>query len=104
MKPTDVHECTVDVETILDMLDEARELYLTIRADQVQSIKQRLSQAKHKRGTNERMRMTPGPSFNYALKLEDGSSKVIRALDIHLQLGSGSEVFVLRCKAVDDTL
>lgn len=104
MQPTDVHECTVDVETILDMLEEHKELYLTIRADEVQNIKQRLSQAKHKRGTNERMRMTPGPCFDYPLKLEDGSGKIIKVLDLHLQLGSGSEVFVISCKAVDDTL
>ena len=104
MQPTDVHECAVDVETILDMLEEHKELYLTVRADEVQNIKQRLSQAKHKRGTNERMRMTPGPCSGYTLKLEDGSSKVIKVLDLHLQLGSGSEVFVISCKAVDDTL
>jgi len=90
----------VDVESILDMLEEHRELYLTIREEDVKTVKQRLSQAKHRRGTNERLRMQNGPVFYF----DAGQETQVSAVDLYLKLGSGTDVYVLDCRPIDDTL
>lgn len=99
MSPEEIKESMIDSDTIIDMLEQHKELYLTIRADDVKCIKQRLSQAKHKRGTEERMRMVTGDCYKFTTKTD-----IIDVVDLHLMLGSGADVFVVRCNVADDTL
>lgn len=107
MKPEEIKRDLVDAEAILNMLDEHRELYLTVKAEDVKTIKQRLSQAKFRRGTEERLRMQEGRSFNYMPTRIAGTDEDItniKAVDLHLTLGGGADIFVISCRAADDTL
>lgn len=107
MKPEEIKRDLVDAEAILDMLDEHRELYLTVKAEDVKTIKQRLSQAKFRRGTEERLRMQEGKPFTYMPTRVTGSGDSIanfKVVDLHLKLGGGADIFVLSCRAADDTL
>lgn len=107
MKPEEIKESMVDSDTIITMLEEHRELYLTIRAEDVKAVKQRLSQAKFKRGTEERMRMIAGETYRFHIPTKPANGEEPRSflvVDLHLLLGDGADIFVLRCNAADDTL
>lgn len=107
MKPEEIKRDLVDADAILNMLEEHRELYLTVKADEVKTIKQRLSQAKFRRGTEERLRMQEGKPFTYMPTRKVGNQESIaniQAVDLHLTLGGGADIFVISCRLADDTL
>lgn len=107
MKPDEIRRDLVDVEAILDMLVEHQELYLTIREADVKTVKQRLSQAKFKRGEADRLSMREGRPFTFHPVRQAGTDEDItpfRAVDLHLKLGTGADIFVVACRAADDTL
>lgn len=107
MKPDEIKRDLVDADAILEMLEEHLELYLTVKADDVKTIKQRLSQAKFRRGTEERLRMQEGKPFTYMPNRKVGDQESIanfQAVDLHLKLGGGADILVLRCRVADDTL
>lgn len=85
----------VDVETVLDYIEKEKELYLTIKASDVETVKQRISQAKFKRGNKERLSMKASTSYQY---LGD------EVVDLHCKLGAGVDILVLGYRLVDNEL
>ena len=107
MKPDEIRRDLVDVEAILDMLVEHQELYLTIRESDVKTVKQRLSQAKFKRGESDRLRMQESKPFTYMPTRQAYEGEDItpfKVVDLHLKLGTGADIFVVACRVADDTL
>ena len=110
MKPKDIRRDFVNVDKILDMLERHRELYLTIKAEDVKQVKQRLSQCKFKRGTEERLKMQESEQFTVQMPVPVPSYETpeppleVAVVDLHLTLGGGADIFVISCREADDTL
>lgn len=85
----------VDVETVLNFIEAEKELYLTVLAADVETIKSRISQAKHKRGTKERLSMKSSEPYQHNKQ---------EVVDIHCKLGAGVEIMVLGYRLVDNEL
>ena len=86
----------VDVETVLDFIEKEKELYLTIKASDVETVKQRISQAKFKRGNKERLSMKASEPYPYLAYSE--------VVDLHCKLGAGVDILVLGYRLVDNEL
>lgn len=91
----DLEVGVVDVEVVLDFIERSKELYLTIKASELETVKARISQAKFKRGSKERLSMKPSPVY-YFLENE--------VVDLHCKLGAGVDILVLGYRLVDNEL
>jgi len=88
----------IDPEIIIDYLLGKREFVLTVRTQDLEFIKGRLSQAKFKRGIQERMSMRSLDIYYLTGEVEASVT------DLHIKLGSGTDVFIVRCSDVDNEL
>ena len=93
-----VNQQVVDAEVVMDYLVKQREFILTIQAQDLEFIKARLSQAKFKRDVTDRMSMRTLRVYT----LPGGNS--LSVIDLHIKLGSGTEIFVVKCSPVDNEL
>jgi len=88
----------IDPEIIIDYLLGKREFVLTVRTQDLEFIKGRLSQAKFKRGIQERMSMRSLDIYYLTGEVEASVT------DLHIKLGSGTDVFIVKCSDVDNEL
>ena len=93
-----VNQQVVDAEVVMDYLVKKREFILTIQAQDLEFIKARLSQAKFKRDVTDRMSMRTLRVYT----LQGRNS--LSVIDLHIKLGSGTEIFVVKCSPVDNEL
>jgi hypothetical protein len=95
----EISQQVVDPEVVMDYLVEKREFILTVRSQDLEFIKSRLSQAKFKRDMPERMSMRA--LVSYDLLIDVG---LVSVTDLHIKLGSGTEIFVVKCSPIDNEL
>jgi len=98
-----VDQQVVDAEVVMDYLVKQREFILTVKTEDLEFIKGRLSQAKFKRDITDRMTMRSLDIYPLPRGSAKGQERPL-VTDLHIKLGSGTEIFVVKCSPVDNEL